>query len=89
MEKKHPPQEQRPPNQLASNNMMVDEFPPYCRPCEEFHEESTCPKFYYIMEQEQMEMNNFVGCPRYSDYMNVVIDLIWVIGCQVLKFPSQ
>ena len=24
------------------------------------------------MEQEQMEMNNFVGYPRYPDYINVV-----------------
>ena len=38
--KKYPPQEQRRPNQRESNN-MVDEVPPYCRPCEEFHEEST------------------------------------------------
>ena len=49
--KKYPHQEQRPPNQLKSNN-MVDEVPPYCKPCEEFHEESTCPNYCYIMEQE-------------------------------------
>ena len=67
--KKYPPQEQRPPNQLETNNMMVDEVPPYCRHCEEFHEESTCPNFCYIMEQEQIEMSNFVGYPRYLDYI--------------------
>ena len=49
--KKYPPQEQRPPNQLETNN-MVEEVPPYCRPYEEFHEESTYPNFCYIMEQE-------------------------------------
>ena len=68
-QKKYYPQEQIPPNQLESNN-MVDEVPPYYRPCEEFHEESTCPKFCYIMKQEQMEVNNFVGYPRYPDYIN-------------------
>ena len=31
--KKYPPQEQRRPNQRESNN-MVDEVPPYCRPCQ-------------------------------------------------------
>ena len=67
--KKYPPQEQNPPNQLETNN-MVDEVPPYCRPCEEFHEESTCPNFCYIMEQEQNETSNFVGYPRYPDYIN-------------------
>ena len=52
--------------------MMVDEVPPYCRPREEFHEESNCPNFFYKVEQEQMEMSNFVGYPRYPDYINVV-----------------
>ena len=70
--KKYPPYEQRPPNQLETNNMVIDEVPPYCRPCDEFHEESTCPKFCYIVEQEQMEMNNFVGHPRSHDYINNV-----------------
>ena len=52
--------------------MMIDEVPPYCRPCDELHKESTCPKFFYIIEQEQMEMNNFVGHPRGHDYINNV-----------------
>ena len=67
--KKYPPQEQKPPNQLETNN-MVDEVPPYCRPCEEFREESNYPNFGYIMEQEQMETSNFVGYPRYPEYIN-------------------
>ena len=40
--KKYSPQGQSHPNQLETNN-MVDEVPPYCKPCEEFHEEYTCP----------------------------------------------
>ena len=70
--KKYPPYEQTPPNQLETNNMVIDEVPSYCRPCDEFHKESTCPKFCYIVEQEQMEMNNFVGHPRCHDDINNV-----------------
>ena len=43
--KKGPPQDQRPPNQLESNNVVNEEIPPFCRACEDFHEESTCPVF--------------------------------------------
>ena len=43
--KKYPPHEWRPPNQFEINNVVIEEVPPYCRPCDEFHEESTCPKF--------------------------------------------
>jgi len=43
--KKGPPQDQRPPNQLESNNVVNEEIPPFCRACEDLHEESTCPVF--------------------------------------------
>jgi hypothetical protein len=47
-QKKCPPQDQRPPNQLESTNMVNEEVPPFCRTCEDFHEESTCPFFFQI-----------------------------------------
>ena len=46
---KGPQQEHRPPNPLESTN-MVDQIPPFCRPCNEFHEEATCPYVKRIME---------------------------------------
>jgi hypothetical protein len=49
--RKGPPQDQRPPNQLESNNVVNEEAPPFCRACEDFHEESTCPIFCQINEQ--------------------------------------
>lgn len=29
---------------------MVDQVPPYCIPCDEFHEEDTCPIMRRIIE---------------------------------------
>jgi uncharacterized phage infection (PIP) family protein YhgE len=41
-----PPQhEQRPPNPFESTNLVEHQSIPYCRPCGEFHEESTCSVF--------------------------------------------
>ena len=40
-QKKAPQQEPRIPNQLDSAN-MVEEVIPWCRPCDQFHQESTC-----------------------------------------------
>ena len=37
-----PPQDQRPPNPLESTNMVDHQSIPYCIPCGDFHEESTC-----------------------------------------------
>jgi len=37
-QKKGPPQEKRPPNQLESNNAVNEEIPPFCIACEDFHE---------------------------------------------------
>jgi hypothetical protein len=48
-QKKGHPQDQRPPNQLDSTNIVNDEAPPFCRACEDFHEESTCQCFVKLM----------------------------------------
>lgn len=50
---KGPPQDYRPPNPLESTN-MVDQIPPFCRPCDEFHEKATCPYVKRIMESDML-----------------------------------
>ena len=45
---KFPQQEPRIPNQLDSANMV--EVIPWCRPCEQFHQESTCYVSNQVME---------------------------------------
>jgi hypothetical protein len=62
--KKGHPQEQRPPNQLETMNMVNEEAPPFCRACEDFHESSTCPIFFQINEQGFIETSNYVGYSR-------------------------
>jgi hypothetical protein len=65
-----PPQiEQRPPNPFESTNLVEHQSIPYCRPCGEFHEESTCPVFledcYGDYGNEQINMcgrNTMGGC---------------------------
>jgi ribonuclease HI/transposase InsO family protein len=69
-QKKAPQQEQRPPNQLESNNVVNEDIPPFCRACQEFHEESTCPNFCQINEQGLPPTNNFVGQSRNFDHIN-------------------
>jgi ribonuclease HI len=63
-----PPQiEQRPPNPFESTNLVEHQSIPYCRPCGEFHEESTCPVFLedcyseYGNEQINMCGRNYYG----------------------------
>jgi hypothetical protein len=63
-----PPQiEQRPPNPFESTNLVEHQSIPYCRPCGEFHEESTCPVFLedcysdYGHEQVNMCGRNYHG----------------------------
>ena len=53
---KFPQQEPRIPNQLDSSN-MVEEVIPWCRPYEQFHQESTCYVANQVMEH---------GIPRFS-----------------------
>jgi hypothetical protein len=50
-QRKNPPQDQRPPNQLESTNIVKEEAHPFYRACEDFHEESTCPIFCQVSEQ--------------------------------------
>ena len=57
-QKRTPPQEQRPPNHLETNNLVDHQVIPYCRPCGEFHEESTCPTFIQICEGEAPRTKN-------------------------------
>jgi hypothetical protein len=69
-QKKGPPQDQRPPNQLESNNVVNEEIPPFCRACEYFQEDSTFPAFCQINEQGLPPTNNFVGKSRNSNHIN-------------------
>jgi hypothetical protein len=64
------PQDQRPPNQLESNNMVHEEAPPFCRACEDFHDESTCPIFCQINEQGLPQTRNYVDQPRNTNHIN-------------------
>jgi hypothetical protein len=43
--KRPPPHDQRPPNPFESTNLVKHQAISYCRPCGEFHEETTCPIF--------------------------------------------
>ena len=56
-QRKFPQQEPRIPNQLDSTN-MVDEVIPWCRPCEQFHLESTCYIANQIIEHGMAEVSN-------------------------------
>jgi hypothetical protein len=49
--KRPPPQEQRPPNPFESTNLVDHQVIPYCRPCGQFHEESTCQVFLQICNE--------------------------------------
>jgi hypothetical protein len=49
--------------------LFEHEAPPFCRACNDFHEEPTCPRFYQINEEGLAKANNFVG---YLDCINVV-----------------
>jgi hypothetical protein len=66
-EQKPPQIEQRPPNPFESTNLVEHQSVPYCRPCGEFHEESTCPVFIeecyseYGNEQVNMCGRNYYG----------------------------
>jgi hypothetical protein len=42
----------------------------FCRACEDFHEDSTCPAFRQINEQGLPPTNSFVGQPRNSNHIN-------------------
>jgi hypothetical protein len=50
--------------------VVNEDIPPFCRACEDFHEESTCPVFCQINEQGLPPTNNFVGQSRSSNHIN-------------------
>jgi hypothetical protein len=50
--KKPPPQDQRPPNPFESTNWVDHQAIHYCRPCEQFHDESTCQVFLHLYGEE-------------------------------------
>jgi hypothetical protein len=49
--KKPPPQDQRPPNPFESTNLVDHQAIPYCRPCGQFLEESTCQVFLHLCDE--------------------------------------
>jgi len=49
---KSPPQDQRLPNPLESTNWVDRQAIHYCRPCEQFHDESTCQVFLQLYDEE-------------------------------------
>ena len=48
-QRKAPNHEQRPPHQLESTD-MVETYTPFCRACEDLHEESSCYYACYVQE---------------------------------------
>jgi hypothetical protein len=56
---RRPPQnDQRPPNPFESTNLVEHRSIPYCRPCGEFHEESTCLVFLEECENDYGNQGN-------------------------------
>jgi hypothetical protein len=52
--------------------VVNEEVPPFCRACEDFHEESTCLVFFQVNEQGFPKTSNFVRYSRNSDHINNV-----------------
>jgi hypothetical protein len=75
---RRPPQnDQRPPNPFESTNLVDQCSIPYCRPCGEFREESTCLVFleecdndYGNQGNEQINMCGERYCGGWSDWMD-------------------
>jgi hypothetical protein len=71
--KKSPPQDQRPPNPFELTNWVDHQAAHYCRPCEQFHDESTCQVFLHLDDEtgpygSSNEQVNMFG-HKYSDGM--------------------
>ena len=49
--KKFPHQDQRPLNPFESTNLVDHQAIHYCRPCEKFHDESTCQVFLHLSSE--------------------------------------
>jgi len=69
-QRKAPPQDERPPNQLEATNLVEQQDPPFCRACNDFHKESICYRFLQINEARPPKMNNFVGFSWNSNQIN-------------------
>ena len=50
---KGPPyqEQERPPEPMEANNWFDDPVIPYCRACDDSHEEGTCPIFFQIIKK--------------------------------------
>ena len=70
-QKKAPQQEPRIPNQLDSTN-LVEEVIPWCRPCDQFHQESTCYIANQVIEHGIPEVNNQETTSSESDHVCMV-----------------
>ena len=78
-QRRNPNHEQRPPHQLEAAN-MVETYTPFCRACEDLHEESSCYYACYVQEHGFPE-----GCgPKASsselEYINCVDDMHDISG---------
>ena len=80
-QKKFPQQELRIPNMLDLAN-MVEELIPWCRPCEQFHQESTCYVANQVMEH---------GLPKVSNQEtnSSELDHIYMVGQAYPLLPSK
>ena len=65
---KGPPyqEQERPPEPMEASNWFDDPVIPYCRACDDSHEEGTCPIFFQIIKEklaarERMEHVNMAG----------------------------
>ena len=64
-------QEPRIPNQLDSVNLVEDEIP-FCRPCSQFHQESTCYIANQVMEHGLPEISSQDTPSSKPEFVNMV-----------------
>ena len=64
-------QEPRIPNQLDSAH-MVEEVIPWCRSCEQFHQESTCYVVNQVMEHGILEVSSQETTSSEPDHVYMV-----------------
>ena len=70
-QKRFPQQEPRIPNQLDSTN-LVEEVIPWCRPCDQFHQERTCYIVNQVIEHEMDDVSNQETTSGESDHVYMV-----------------
>ena len=64
-------QEPRIPNQLDSVNLVEDAIP-FCKPCSQFHQESTCYIANQVMEHGLPKISSQDTPPSESEFVNMV-----------------